>query len=199
MSKYSNLIHTFEKQQNFWGDFMPPYQAYFRGHDCMPESSFYSSYRCYMKEAYVDRWPNFHTEDEYLCFIGYDMADPWDSFDAEIEFWIGNDIKNMEQYIFTEPTIVRIPPYTWHCPLEYLRVSKPIYMQVIHPRGKFGAFFQRTDENGEPYIEYSGSNGHRQCSFDKSKQCTYCGKCWKPDEDGPKTASETMALINAMK
>ena len=65
MSKYDHLIHEFEKQYNYWGDFMPPYQAYFRGHDCMPDSSFYASYRCYMKEAFVDRSPNFHSEGEY--------------------------------------------------------------------------------------------------------------------------------------
>jgi hypothetical protein len=70
MSRYDHLIHEFEKQYNYWGDFMPPYQAYFRGHDCMPGSSFYASYRCYMKEAFVDIWPNFHSEEEYLCFTG---------------------------------------------------------------------------------------------------------------------------------
>jgi hypothetical protein len=46
------------------------------------------------------------------------MVDPWGSFDAEIEFWIGNRLDKLEKYIITEPTIVRIPPYTWHCPLS---------------------------------------------------------------------------------
>jgi hypothetical protein len=197
MSKYDHLIYAFEKQENFWGDFMPPYQAYFRGHDCMPDSSFYSSYRCYMKEAFVDRWPNFHSEEEYLCFTGYDMVDPWSSFDAELEFWIGKDRSHMEKHIITEPTIIRIPPYYWHCPLEYRRVTKPVYLQVLGIRGKFGAHFQKIDENGKKYIEYSGSSGHMRCRIDNTKQCTFCGKCQKVNEADPKTAAETMARVAA--
>ncbi len=158
---------------------MPPYQAYFRGHDCMPDSNFYASYRCYMREAFVDRWPNFHTEEEYLCFIGYDMADPWGSWDAEIELWIGKDINDMEKHIITEPTIVRIPPYTWHCPLEYKRVGKPVYFEVLHTRGKFGIFAQKSGDDGGARLEYTGSGGNKPCVLDKSKQCTFCGKCWK--------------------
>ena len=192
MSRYDHLIHEFEKQYNYWGDFMPPYQAYFRGHDCMPDSSFYASYRCYMKEAFVDIWPNFHSEEEYLCFTGYDMVDPWGSFDAEIEFWIGNKLYKLEKHIITEPTIVRIPPYTWHCPLEYKRVTKPVYFQVLSMRGKFGRFFERTDADGRTYVEYVGSKGHKPCSLDASKQCTFCGKCFKQSlpPDTPKNATE---------
>ena len=125
----------------------------------MPESNFYSCYRTYMKETFIDRWPNFHTEDEFLCFIGYDMTDPWGSFDADIELWIGKDRNHMEQHIITEPTIVRIPAYMWHCPLQYRRVGKPIYLQVLSPRGKFGAFSPMTDDQGEKFIVYAGSNG----------------------------------------
>jgi len=199
MSKYDQLIYTFKKQENFWGDFMPPYQAYFRGHDCMPESSFYSSYRCYMKEAFVDKWPNFHAEEEYLSFTGYDMVDPWGSWDAEIEFWIGKDRNNMERHIITEPTIVRIPPYTWHCPLEYRHVGKPVYMQVLCIRGKFGVFSPSTDKNGRRYLAYHGSSGNMICRLDSSKQCTFCGKCFKQrtDDNEPKNAEETMRRIAA--
>ena len=207
MSKYDHLIYTFEKQYNHWGDFMPPYQAYFRGHDSMPDSSLYASYRCYMKEAFVDRVANFHSEEEYLCFTGYDMVDPWGSFDAEIEFWIGQSLDKLEKHMITEPTIVRIPPYYWHCPLEYKRVSKPVYLQVLGTRGKFGAYFQRVDEAGKVYIEYVGASGHKPCLFDKEKQCTFCGKCFKVnrlyDPESPQTATEAaqkqMALQKTLK
>ena len=126
MGRYDHLVHTFEKQYNHWGDFMPPYQAYFRGQDCMEGAEFYASYRCYMKEAFLDRETNIHTEEEHLCFMGYDMTDPFGSFDAEIELWIGKDPNHLEKHIITEPTIVRIPPFTWHCPLEFKRVTKPV-------------------------------------------------------------------------
>ena len=85
----------------------------------------------------------------------------------------------MEKHIITEPTIVRIPPYTWHCPLEYKRVGKPVYFEVLHLRGKFGAFFRRLDADGNPTIVYGGASGHMPCRLDKSKQCNFCGRCWK--------------------
>ena len=198
MSKYDHLVHTFLRQENFWGEILPTFQAYFRGHDCMPDSNFYSPYRTYMKEGFIDRWPNFHSEEEYLCFTGYDMVDPWGSFDAEIEFWIGNERNKLEKHIITEPTIVRIPPFTWHCPLQYVRVTKPVYLQVLQPRGKFGAFSPRTDENGKKYYVYVGSSGAKKCAYDESKQCTFCGKCRRePGENEPKSAAETIARIKA--
>ena len=197
MYKYDHLIHSIEKQPAFWGDVLPSFMVYFRGHDCMPDSNLYASYGCYMKENFIDRWPHFHTEDEYLCFNGYDMADPWSSFDAEIEFWIGKDRYNMERHIITEPTIVRLPPFIWHCPLEFTKVKKPVYFQVVCPRGKFGGFLQRPDENGNSILEYSGSAGAKPCNLDKTKQCIFCGKCAKPNEDEPKTAAEALARINA--
>ena len=190
MGKYDNLVHTFEKHINKWGDFMPPYQAYFRGHDCMPESNFYSSYRCYMKECFVDRTPNFHTEEEYLCYTGYDMLDPWGSFDAEIEFWIGEDLRHLEKHIITEPTMIRIPAYTWHCPIQYLRVGKPVYFQVCHLRGKFGTFHLHFREDGQGILAYAGSAGHMPCVLDKTKQCTFCGKC-RPDGNDDELPAQT--------
>lgn len=177
MTKYDNLVYTFEKQYNNWGDFMPRYQAYFRGHDCMPDSNFYSSYRCYMAKCFVDRMPNFHTEEEYLTFTGYDMQDPWGSFDAEIEIWIGKDLTSMEKHVITEPTILRVPAYTWHCPLEYKRVDKPVYFQVSHLRGKFGTFHLHFFDDGHTELAYSGSAGHQPCKLDQTKQCSFCGKC----------------------
>ena len=177
MSKYDKLIYTFQKQYNKWGDFMPRYQAYFRGHDCMADSNFYSSYRCYLKECFVDRMPNFHTEEEYLTFTGYDMQDPWGSFDAEVELWIGKDLTCLERHIITEPTIVRIPAYTWHCPLQYLRVGKPVYFQVSHVRGKFGTYHIKFMDDGQGVLAYSGSAGHQPCVLDQTKQCSFCGNC----------------------
>ena len=202
MGKYDHLVYTFEKQYNHWaGGFMPEYQAYFRGHDCMPESTFYSSYRCYMADAFVDREPNFHSEEEYLCFTGYDMNDPWGSFDAEIEFWIGKDLNNLEKHIITKPTIVRIPPYTWHCPLQYRNVKKPVYLQVLCTRGKFGTFFYKEDEGGGYHIEYVGSAGSKKCKINPKAQCTFCGKCFKakPSEDEPQNATEAALRYRTVK
>ena len=70
MGKYDHLVHFFDRNKNNWGEFMPAYQAYFRGEDCMDDADFYSPYRCYMKEAFIDRVSNFHSEEEYLSFVG---------------------------------------------------------------------------------------------------------------------------------
>jgi hypothetical protein len=58
------------------GAFLPKHQAYFARDSCMPGAGFILSYRPYMKEAYVDREPNFHTEEEYLCFIATIWSTP---------------------------------------------------------------------------------------------------------------------------
>ncbi len=196
MGKYDHLVYTFQKQESHWqGNFMPKYQAYFRGHDCMKDSSFYSSYRCYMADAFIDRTPNFHTEYEYLCFTGYDMQDPWGSFDAEIEFWIGKDLNNLEKHVFTKPTIICIPPHMWHCPLEFRNVKKPVFLQVLHTRGKFATFSYERTADGSYQIAYNSVSGARKCRTDPSKNCTVCGKCmaFKPKVDEPQDP-ETAAL-----
>jgi hypothetical protein len=201
MGRYDKLVYTFEKQYNYWGDFMPPYQAYFRGHDCMPDSSLYSSYRTYMKDCFIDRAPNFHAEEEYLCFTGYDMLDPWGSFDATIEFWIGEDMAHLEQHIFSEPTLIRIPPFTWHCPLEYHNVKKPVYLQVLGTRGKFGCGQLKFLPDGSHIIEYTGSSGHKPCKLDNTKQCTFCGRCMQGmihSTTGPQTATEAAEYYMAL-
>ena len=199
--RYDHLVYTFEKQYNHWGDFMPPYQAYFRGHDCMPDSDIYTCYRAYMKETFIDKYPNFHPEEEYLCFTGYDLTDPWGSFDAEMEIWIGPAPNKLEKHIISKPTMVRIPPFTWHCPLQYLRVSKPVYLQVMGTHGKFGFCMLKLSPEGTYEIEYAGSAGHRPCVLEEGKQCTFCGKCRKnrkPAENEPNTATESAAYFNSL-
>ena len=200
MGRYDHLIHTFEKEYNAtrWGDFMPEYQAYFRGRGCMADSNFYASYRCYMKEAFVDRTSNFHSEEEYLCFMGYDVADPFGSFDAEISFSIGPDLDHMEEHIITEPTIVRIPAYWWHCPLEYRRVTKPVYFEVVHLRGEFGTF-QYREVDGEKKLTYTGFTtftGRVPCVKDASKKCDYCGLCGKKKPADPMKDSPVFTMLS---
>jgi len=196
----SHLVHTFVKQYTHWGDFMPPYQAYFRGHDCMPEADIYTCYRAYMAETFIDKYPNFHPEDEFLCFTGHDLQDPWGSFDAEMEFWIGPDPNKLEKHIIKEPTMIRIPAFTWHCPLQYLRVSKPVYLQVLGTHGKFGFCQLRLNPDGSHEIEYAGSAGHRPCVLEAGKQCTFCGRCSKKRDTSkdPKSATEAAEYFNSL-
>lgn len=190
---YDEMIHVFKKDPTKWGDFMPPYQAYFRGTDCMPNATLYTCYRPYMKDIFLDREANFHTEEEYLSFVGYDMTDPWGSFDAEIEFWIGKDLHDMERHVFTRPFIVRIPPYTWHCPLQFKNLKKPVYLQVLGTRGQFGVFMPDKEEDGRHGIRYSGAVGNKMCIYEPTKRCNVCGRCImaaKKNEDLPDNATD---------
>ena len=196
MGKYDHLVFPFEHQKLGWGDFMPAYQTYFRGHDMMPDSTLYASYRCYMKEAFLDRTSNFHSEEELLCFVGYDMVDPWGSFDAEIHFSIGKDLDHMEEHIITEPTIVRIPAFYWHCPLEFVRVTKPVYFQVVHLRGKFGTYDFR-EKDGAHKMIYTQLGGAKPCVEDPTKKCTLCGKCWRKAQDAREAAAAAAAAEKA--
>jgi len=192
---FSHLVHVFKKDPTNWGDFMPPYQAYFRGSDCLPDATLYTCYRPYMKDIFLDRNPNFHSEEEYLSFVGYDMTDPIGSFDAEIEFWIGKDLHSLERHVFTKPTIVRIPPFYWHCPLEFRNLKKPVYLQVLGTRGQYGTFVPKPDGDGRLQIEYTGAVGNKMCIYEPGKRCNVCGKCIlaaKKTEQQPETPEESV-------
>ena len=86
----------------------------------------------------------------------------------------------------------------WHCPLEFKRVTKPVYFQVVHLRGKFANFFAETDEDGRRYIKYAEVGGIRKCVQDPSRNCTLCGGCWRRAEEA-RLAAEAEAAAKADK
>jgi hypothetical protein len=55
-------------------------------------------------------------------WLGTNPDDPMD-FGAEVHFFLG---KELEEYVFTKPTLVVLPPNLVHCPLEITRVDRPI-------------------------------------------------------------------------
>ena len=110
----------------------------------------------------------------------------------------GETLDSLEEHIITEPTIVRIPPYWWHCPLEYRRVTKPVYFEVLHLRGEFGTF-QYREIDGEKKLVYTGFTtftGRVPCVKDASKKCDRCGKCGKKAPQ-PGAAPQRPAFIPA--
>jgi len=193
---FADLVHVFRKDPTNWGDFLPPYQAYFRGSDSLPNASLYTCYRPYMKDIFLDRDPNFHTEEEYLCFIGADMTDPFGSFEGEIEFWIGRELRGLERHIITKPTMVRVPPFYWHCPLQFRNLKKPVYLQVLGTRGQYGTFVPKAGPEGRWEIAYSGAVGNKMCVYEPTKRCNVCGKCFvaaRKTENLPETPEESVA------
>ncbi len=75
--------------------------------------------------------PHMHdAKDEYLFFTGADLMDPFKSFDAEISIMLGEDPDHMEEYTITAPSVVRIPPNFWHCPVNFKRVGGKLHAHV---------------------------------------------------------------------
>lgn len=176
--KYGDLVYTFVPEVNNWGDFLPPTQLYFRGEKNIPGATFFAPFRPYMAPVFLDKEPHYHKVEEYLTFVGADIVNAYESFDAEIEFWIGEDVHNMEKYIITSPTIIRVPAGIWHCPLEFKRVDKPLFFQPALLSGVFGAYKLETDDAGNEQIVYS-EMGAKKCVEDPSINCKNCGKCYR--------------------
>ena len=135
--KYGGLVYSFVPEVNNWGSFLPPTQLYFRGEKNIPGATFFAPFRPYMAPVFLDKVPHYHVVEEYLTFVGADIVNAYESFDAEIEFWIGEDVHNMEKYIINTPTIIRVPAGMWHCPLDFKRVDKPVFFQPALMSGVF--------------------------------------------------------------
>lgn len=127
--------------------------------------------------VFLDPYPHKHEADEYLAFLG----PPTDRFDfrAHIEFTMGLE-EDAELYEIDEPTIVRIPAGTWHCPLNFIRVDSPIFFQVALLQGAFGGTYRMPD--GEKELWY---NGLINCILEPDKPCTTCQRCLDYDWDRP--------------
>jgi hypothetical protein len=82
-----------------------------------------------------------HNFQEFLAWYGGNPDDP-DDFGAEVVLYLGEE---MEKHIFTQPTIVSLPPGLPHCPLEVVRVDRPIIQIEIMLVGEGGT--------REPYFE----------------------------------------------
>jgi len=69
-----------------------------------------------------DNPPHTHNFQEFLAWYGTNPDDPLD-FGGEVVFYLGEEL---EKYVFTQPTVISLPPGLVHCPLEITRVDKPI-------------------------------------------------------------------------
>ena len=128
---------------------------------------------CPMDDAHIH-----HAIEEYLVFTGADLMDPFGSFDAEISIMMGEDPDEMQEYTINEPTVVRIPPNVWHCPIEFKRVGKPVNFMPIYPDGCWSKISRKYIENDKvPTYVYEGV-GLARCRLNGEKLCTYCGKCY---------------------
>lgn len=176
MGVYDYCFYKFEKEETHSNGMLPQFQAYFRGEKCIPGAQIYLPYRSYNKVGVIDSEPHFHRDEEYLAFVGHDLRDAFESFDAEIEMWMGEDINDMEKIVINKPTMVRVPKYYWHGPIEIKRLGKPLFFQPVLFSSRYYAILQRRDEHGRIYYK-TICEGISPCKLEKGKNCDFCGKC----------------------
>lgn len=182
MGSYDWLFYEFEKEETHWNGMLPQFQAYFRGTKHIEGSQIYLPYRAFVKPGVISEDAHFHRDEEYLAFVGHDLRDAFESFDAEIELWLGETLDDMEKIVITEPTMIRVPQFYWHGPIEIKRLGKPLFFQPVLFNGRYYAVRRTVDEQGnEAFI--TECEGISPCVLDAAKTCGFCRKC-KETEGG---------------
>lgn len=185
----AKMVLACPREETMWGDWCPSPQTYFRG-DIYMEDSYYNVGFQVFKGANNMEDAHFHQAvDEYIFFISADPTKP-DEFDAEIEFFIGDDPDHMESRMITKPTVVRLPPNVWHCPIKFRKMKKPLIFQAAFLNGTWGTITRKKNEstsapayfNREYRYDYMGDNV-RFCKFNSKKRCNICGACFPKQDD----------------
>jgi hypothetical protein len=127
--KYAQYFTTDIKEESMLPhDIIPGPTFGFRGARQIPGACANFGWNVIYKPYFIDRVTHVHAGDEYLCFLAGNVPDCFSNFDAEIDMHFG---KEQEKYVITEPTIVHIPKGTWHCPLEFRKVNKPLLFVML--------------------------------------------------------------------
>lgn len=176
MGRFDGLFYTIPVEHHNWDGYASP-RAGFPGNDAMPRTHMYMGFSVAVKEGTMEVPHIHHAVDEYLVFTGADLVNFFDSFDAEVEVWLGEDPLNMEKITITKPTVIRVPPNLWHCPIRFKRVGKPVCFIPLYLDGDWSKITRIVDDGGMEAFQYEGA-GLRRCVKDRSKKCVYCGRCF---------------------
>ena len=71
--------------------------------------------------------PHTHDYDEVIAFFGTN-PDDFHDLGAEVELWLGD-----EKHILTKSCVVFVPKGLKHCPLNFLRVDRPVFHFTTGP------------------------------------------------------------------
>ncbi len=175
MGKFDGLVFTIPKEFHEWYGFASP-RGFFRGTTMMEKAHLYMDFTSITKELVMEVPHTHHAVDEYLVFTGADLNNFFD-FDAEVDVWLGDDPERLELFTLTQPTIIRVPPKLYHCPINFRRISKPIVFSAVYLDGDWSKINRRVNAEGREEFSYDGA-GIRRCVYDRSKECVYCGKCF---------------------
>ena len=135
-NKYSKyLVKNFKSvPPPFAADAIEGPQWGFDGSRTVPGAKLNFGGEVFVKPILLEKEPHTHDVDEYLIFMGAQLPDLFSNFDAEIDFWIGEE---QEKYVIAEPTIIYIPKGLLHTPLNFRKVNKPVFFNVILAASKF--------------------------------------------------------------
>ncbi len=183
MGQYDWLFYNFPPQDTWSNGMLPEKTAYFRGSISTPGAQIYLPYRAYLKPGFVCSEPHFHRDEEYIAIMGHDIRDPLGTLDAEVELWIGKEYDDMEKLVITEPTMIRIPQFYWHGPLEIKRLGKPVFIQPVLFSARYYEVRREVGEDGKEYYE-AICEGKTPCRRNEAVMCTFCGKCREKAEGG---------------
>jgi len=174
--KLDQYVYTFPQEYHQWGETFANPRGKFRGITQMPGAKFYGGFSVVLAPNVMEVPHIHHANDEYLWFTGSDLSNFFD-FDAEIEIYLGWDPDHLEKIVITEPTVIRVPPHLWHCPINFKRIGKPVGFLPVYPDGDWSKILRQKDENGNDEYIYEAAS-LRKCVYDPEKICVYCGKCF---------------------
>ncbi len=177
MGKYDDLVFKIPQEFHQWYGFVAP-RGFFRGTTMMEKARVYMDWTAVNKPLPMEVPHTHHCADEYLVFTNADMSNFFE-FDAEIDVWLGEDAENMEMFTITQPTIIRVPPKLYHCPVNFRKINpeKPIVFSAVYLDGDWSKINRRVNAEGREEFTYDGA-GIRRCVMDRSKECIDCGKCF---------------------
>jgi hypothetical protein len=91
--------------------------------ELFPESKATASGLYFTQPQVMVNATHLHDFDEYLLFLGTNPLDIND-FEAEIELYMGKD---GEIHLIKSPTAVYVPAGLVHCPLKFVKITKPVF------------------------------------------------------------------------
>jgi hypothetical protein len=138
-TKYGKYFLSDNRQPPKANDFvglnsLPPFpeiaspQTYFRGASALPGATATIGWQVFIKPVCWET-PHTHKYDEFLIFLGAEPPDLCKSFDAEIDFWMGEEL---EKHTITSTTIIFIPKGIMHSPLNFRAIRKPVLFHALY-------------------------------------------------------------------
>jgi hypothetical protein len=150
-SKYSKYVVTELKTPDFPREAVERYKTFAERILWLDENvvpgAFQMNCSWYLKK--LEKGPRAHThdEDEIIGFFGNDSNDPY-NLHGEVEIWVGD-----RQFILTKSTLLFVPGGMKHCPLNLLRVDKPIFHFTTVTGGRY--IIKDVKEEKMPKTDYS--------------------------------------------